>query len=688
MLVQIAPLTDPRISVRFFDRINHRPAVTIAAVIATAAVGARALVGLEHSVDPGLGRPAIGITVRSSGALPRDIERELVRPIERRVSGVRGIVRTEATAQEGIGRVVVYFDFPSHLERAALAVGDSVEAARPDLPAGTEAPVVARMNPSDATDLSGDVPNPAGDWLASNALMIVESAVLACLAILCVARSWRSALIVLLSVAVSITGTFELMALTRVQLTPVTLLGVALTTMFLVDDGITVRESIVHQDELGLDPRMAASTGAASIVRSLAFGSLATHAVFGLIAMVGGDSGRWFGGIGMVAMGAAGVSLLASVALVPSASALMSPPSGARIGTTASRLDLWLERVADRHHDLLAWSITQRRAMSAAALTIASVVAIILAGVLRNDATSRSIELTLRGPDAETLSGVALRVADELRRVDGVSTPVVSPTVHGDGEGVARIDRLDGERIARVRACVGRRRASEVMKEVDARIAAMPLPPGYAVRYGGAIADRVRTLGRLSWAFGVGFALLAAMLAIRFRSPIAALSILVGVPVAWFGATLALRLTGTPGGVLPLIAGGFLSLIPVRHGAQLLTAYQDRRGHDLNTRVSLVEAGRARLRPTVMSICALVAILLPIGLADGTPSGIQRSLAIALAGGLAASAFGTLYVVPAVHALLEDAALVLGARLRARLARGKRGIGVLPGADDHGVVRS
>ena len=149
MLVQIAPLADPRNTVRFFDRIILRPAVTIAAVLATVAVGARALVGLERSVDPGLGRPAIGITVRYSGALPSDVEREVVRRLERRVSGVRGIVRTEATAQEGVGRVVVYFDYLRQLERASLAVQDSVDAARRELPPGTAAPSSAnRARPS------------------------------------------------------------------------------------------------------------------------------------------------------------------------------------------------------------------------------------------------------------------------------------------------------------------------------------------------------------------------------------------------------------------------------------------------------------------------------------------------------------------------------------------------------------
>jgi len=690
MLVQIAPLADPRITVRFFDRITHRPAVTITFVLATVTVGAHALIGLERGVDPGLGRPAIGITVRYSGALPSDVEREVVRRIERRVSGVRGIVRTEATAQEGVGRVVVYFDYLRQLERASLAVQDSVDAARRELPPGTAAPVVSRMDsPADAMEPAGDRSRRADDSLASIGLTIVEGAALAFLTVLCAARSWRSALIVLFSVAVSTVGTFELMALVGIRLTRVTLLGVVLAMMFILDDGVTVRQSIVRQVELGFDSRKAASAGVSIVIRGLALGGLAAHAMFGFLAMVGGGSGRWFAGIGMVAMGAVGASLLASATLIPSVSALFAPrSSGGRIVASSTRLDLWLERAADRHHDLLAWSIGHRRAVAVAALGAACLVGSGLASVVRTDSTSRTIELEVRGPDAHTLSGVARRLADEVRRVDGVTAPIVSTTVDGDGEALARIDHVDGQRVALVRAAVERRPASEVVQDIDAKVAAIPFPPGYDVRYGGEIADRALTMRRLWRSFGTGLALVAVMLAIRFRSPIPPLSILLGAPVAWFGAFLLLRLTGTPAGVLPLIAGAFLTVLVVRHGVQVLGAYEDRRAHDLNARVSLIEAGRGRLRPTVMSVCALVAALVPLGFIEGTPSGIHRALVIALAGGVVTSAIATLYVLPAVHVLLEDAALVLGARLRARLPRGKRGIRVLPGADDHGVVRS
>ena len=245
---------------RFFDSVTKRPALTIAATIAVVALGARALTGLESSVDPGVGRPAIGITVRYSGALPADVERQVVRPIERRVAGVRGIVRTEATAREGVGRVVLYFDYLSHLEDAFQPIHDSVDVVRTELPPGAETPVIAQIDPAPgAAVVLLDGPRSPGASVASVGLGALEGALLALLTVLCAARSWRLALIVLLSAGVTAVGVVEILAVAGLQLTPATVLGVALATMFLVDDAVTVRESIAHQIELGVDIPAAAS---------------------------------------------------------------------------------------------------------------------------------------------------------------------------------------------------------------------------------------------------------------------------------------------------------------------------------------------------------------------------------------------------------------------------------------------
>jgi multidrug efflux pump subunit AcrB len=346
--------------VRFFDRIIHRPAVTIAAVLATVAVGARALVGLERSVDPGLGRPAIGITVRYSGAMPGDVEREVVRPIERRVAGVRGTVRTEATAQAGVGRVVVYFDYLRQLEGASRSVRDSVDAARRELPPGAEAPVISRIDPA-----AGVAGSPGGA-LATSGLTILGATAIALALLLGAGSSWRSALIVSIAVAVSVAGTFEVVAIAGLMLTDVTLFGIALAMVLLLDDAVIVRESVVRHIELGLDARSAASRGALMVVPGLAIAAFATLVVFGLVSVIGGSSGRWFAGISLAVIGAVGVSLVVAAALIPATSIIWATSlrSGSRLQTWSRRLDLWFEALADRYHELLASSLDHRRSIS------------------------------------------------------------------------------------------------------------------------------------------------------------------------------------------------------------------------------------------------------------------------------------------------------------------------------------
>ena len=418
---------------RFFDRIIHRPAVTIAAVFATVAVGARALVGLERSVDPGVGRPAIGITVRYSGAMPGDVEREVVRPIERRVAGVRGTVRTEATAQEGVGRVVVYFDYLRQLEGASRSVRDSVDAARRELPPGAEAPVISRIDPA-----AGVAGSPGGA-LATSGLTILGATAIALALLLGAGSSWRSALIVSIAVAVSVAGTFEVVALASLMLTDVTLFGIALAMVLLLDDAVIVRESVVRHIELGLDARSAASRGALMVVPGLTIAAFATLVVFGLVSVIGGSSGRWFAGISLAVIGAVGVSLVVAAALIPATSIIWATSlrSGSRLQTWSRRLDLWFEALADRYHELLASSLDHRRSISTIALAVAAGLVVSMASGPIADADPPIVDLELRGADAHTLVGVAERVADEIRDVRGVSALVLSTTTGGDGEDLA-----------------------------------------------------------------------------------------------------------------------------------------------------------------------------------------------------------------------------------------------------------
>jgi HAE1 family hydrophobic/amphiphilic exporter-1 len=137
---------------------------------------------------------------------------------------------------------------------------------------------------------------------------------------------------------------------------------------------------------------------------------------------------------------------------------------------------------------------------------------------------------------------------------------------------------------------------------------------------------------------------------------------------------------------LPLVAAALATILVVRQSALLLSAARERRAQDLNDRVSVIAAGRARLRPTLLSAVAMIAAIVPVALANGGAEGLHRTLVIGLIGGILTSSAVSLLVVPPLYATLEDAMSVLATRYRARLARRERRIRTLPRADDEGVM--
>jgi len=325
----IVPPTDPRNPVRFFNQIIKRPVVTIAILIAIVALAARALTGLEPGVDPAPGRPAISISVRYSGASPAVVEREVVRPIERRIAGIAGIVRTEATAREEQGRVAIYFDFARDLHRAFQAIHDSVAAARRELPNQADEPVISQGDRGGpvAISLAPGRPTPHLEAIGFELLL---GAGFALLAFLCVVRSWRSALVVALSVSTTALGTAAAAGLLGLSLTPMMLLGLALAVGLSIDDVIVVRESIVRQSELGSDLPAAIVRGTGAMAGLLGVGALTTMAIFVPLTSAGGMAGSLLATVALTIVDGALASWLVSMSVVPALSRIVATPTPAR----------------------------------------------------------------------------------------------------------------------------------------------------------------------------------------------------------------------------------------------------------------------------------------------------------------------------------------------------------------------
>jgi len=661
--------------VNFFSLLIERPATTIALALAIAAIGASALVTLDERDDPKLGRPAVAITVRCECSLPATVEHEVVRPIERRVAGTKGIFRVEASAQEGMGRVLVYFDSPSDLENALQAIHDSVAAARGDMRKGTGEPTISRVDPGrePAVALYRDGGDDARSTLGSLAWALLGGAALGLVVVLCGTRSWQSTLTALVPVVVSGFAAFATFGPLDLGLAPLTLTGVALAIALLLDDAIVIRESVVRHTELGLGARAAAVRGTASVARVTFIGLLATIALFAPIARTGGIASGWLATLALALMSAAAVSTVISLSLVPALSSRSfgRQISGRRTFAALHRLDCWFDGLTDRVHEMLAWSLDNRLAVATLGLASLAVVVAFQAVLGRTELLPRSvatqsvyssgtlatkpIQLEVRGPDSRTLFGVAQRIAEEIGDVPGLKDVGLSTRARSDSGGLAQIDHLDGERVIRVQGNVPRRELRSVETDIAARLATIPLPPGYRVVQNGELASQAEVFARLTGALGVGLVVLYLVLAVHFRSVVDPLPIVVAAPVSLVGALLALSVTGSSVNLLSLVGSVLAALLGVRHAIVLVDWARNRRARGVSTRVSFIEAGRARLRPILLSTLALVAAMIPVALVTASTGRPYLSLGAAVVGGTLASIVGTLIGVPVMSAALDAA---------------------------------
>jgi HAE1 family hydrophobic/amphiphilic exporter-1 len=152
-----------------------------------------------------------------------------------------------------------------------------------------------------------------------------------------------------------------------------------------------------------------------------------------------------------------------------------------------------------------------------------------------------------------------------------------------------------------------------------------------------------------------------------FRSLVQPLILLVSIPFAGTGSLLLLLVTGTALGAPSLIGMLMLVGIVVTNAIVLLDLVRQYRLQGLDPRAAVIEGGRHRLRPILMTAVATILALTPMALGfSGGSAFISTPLAVVVIGGLATSTVLTLIQVPVLYTLVEDLG---GYRARRRTRR-------------------
>ncbi len=254
------------------------------------------------------------------------------------------------------------------------------------------------------------------------------------------------------------------------------------------------------------------------------------------------------------------------------------------------------------------------------------------------EAEKRSIDeildLTLRTPSGEQ---VALRNLVETQA----------------GEGPVTIERKDQQRLVTVTANVAERDLGSVASDIQQRLDTIARPVGYDLIIAGNYEEQQKSFNELVISLLLALLLVYMVLASQYESFGDPLVVMLSVPLAAIGVVLTLFLTDTTMNLQSAIGCIMLGGIVVNNAILLVDQAGRLRREGMTTNKALVEAGRRRLRPVLMTTLTTILALLPLALGIGEGADAQAPLARAVVGGLTVSTMITLVLIPAVYSLFH-----------------------------------
>lgn len=242
---------------------------------------------------------------------------------------------------------------------------------------------------------------------------------------------------------------------------------------------------------------------------------------------------------------------------------------------------------------------------------------------------------------------------------------------------VNMIEREGGRRRAGVEVNLRGRDIQSWVNEAQQKLAAIQMPQGYQIEFGGQFKQLLEARQRLVFIVPLALVLIFMLIFAAFGSVRQAALVFVSVPLAITGGIVALWLRDMPFSISAAIGFIALSGIAVLNGLMILTFINQLRAEGRPLLEAVLEGSLTRLRPKLMT--ALVASLgfVPMALATGAGAEVQRPLATVVIGGIISSTFLTLVLLPVLYEWLE----------RRRKQRGEEMTANSAGASDTTVIQ-
>ncbi|MDR0424426.1 MAG: efflux RND transporter permease subunit [Clostridiales Family XIII bacterium] len=275
----------------------------------------------------------------------------------------------------------------------------------------------------------------------------------------------------------------------------------------------------------------------------------------------------------------------------------------------------------------------------------------VTATTLKSDGTETDIVLSLDSTYSDSVEKM-LQIAVASPSGQIVSAGDISDIVYDNSP--ASIDRENQVRTATITAGINGRDLQSISADIERELSAIRLPNGYDWSAGGEMQEMVDSFTSLFYALMLAILIVYMILASQFESLIQPFIIMMAIPFALTGAFLALFITNTPLSLVAFLGIIMLSGIVVNNSILLIDFINQNKNIYPTREEAIVNAGRYRLRPILMTGLTTCLGLLPLSLGIGSGAELQAPMGITVIGGLIFSTLITLIIVPVIYTIVDD----------------------------------
>ena len=220
--------------------------------------------------------------------------------------------------------------------------------------------------------------------------------------------------------------------------------------------------------------------------------------------------------------------------------------------------------------------------------------------------------------------------------------------------GPQTIEHKNQQRIVKIEADSFGRPLGDIIGDVQAIISKTILPGDVSIKIAGSAEQIQESFRSLTISLLLGLVLIYLVMVAQFESLLDPFVIMFAVPFALAGVVWSLFLTGNPFGIMAFIGLILVAGVAVKNSIVLVDYINILRHRGEELKEAVLEAGRTRLRPILMTSSTAILALVPIVISRGEGAGFWKPMAVAVIGGLLVSATISLVFVPTVYYIIES----------------------------------